>query len=580
MNQQQFRVLYREFLFRMVDLEVLSSQGDIKDLLGQFGGILVYFSSLVSLGAMFFDTRRMTPAAAVAAIWSIEHFLISTTMLVMGLFAVLSWDSTFPDRRDVLVLAPLPIRPRTVFLAKAAALGAALALTTAALNGLPGIVWGLLIFPPPHSGLLGPFRTLAAYWISALAGAAFLFCGVLAVQGMAGQLPRRWYLRVSAVLQIATFCLILGTYCLEPSLSTPQAFAASQNQHLLAWLPSYWFLGLFHALNGSATPGVPAAAWRAVLGLMAAGLLAGTAYLLAYFRTLRKIVEEPDIVPGAHGVWLPRFGKSPDTALVQFSIRTLLRSRQHRIILAFYLGIGFAILILLVHVGGGPAGHARAAAPAPPVTVPRMLASVLMLAFWVLGTRVAFSVPLEMRANWIFRVIPLGGPPACLKAGRRALLALSVAPLWVLSAAVYLWLWPWRPVLAHLLVLGLLGVVICEACLQNFRKIPFACSFLPGKSRVHMAVLGVWPLIAWSAMGVAYEWHALDHPADYAKIIAVLVAAASVARWNAARLAKSEEAAVVFEEAMPPTIQTLGLSFEASTPVNPPVAAGHGTGPG
>ncbi len=95
-----------------------------------------------------------------------------------------------------------------------------------------------------------------------------------------------------------------------------------------------------------------------------------------------------------------------------------------------------------------------------------------------------------------------------------------------------------------------------------------------------MAALGVWPLIAWSAMGVAYEWHALNHPADYAKIVAVLVAAAAVAHWNAARLAKSDEAAVVFEEAMPPMIQTLGLSFEASTPVDPPVAAGHGTGPG
>jgi hypothetical protein len=76
----------------------------------------------------------------------------------MGLFAVLSWDSTFLDRRDVLVLAPLPIRPRTIFLAKAAALGAALGLTTAALNSLPGITWGMMHFAPAHSGLLGGVR--------------------------------------------------------------------------------------------------------------------------------------------------------------------------------------------------------------------------------------------------------------------------------------------------------------------------------------------------------------------------------------------------------------------------------------
>ena len=47
--------------------------------------------------------------------WSGEHFLIETTMLVVGLFAVLSWDSTFPDKRDVMVLAPLPIRSKTLF---------------------------------------------------------------------------------------------------------------------------------------------------------------------------------------------------------------------------------------------------------------------------------------------------------------------------------------------------------------------------------------------------------------------------------------------------------------------------------
>jgi hypothetical protein len=37
----------------------------------------------------------------------VEHFFIATTMLAVGILAVLSWDSTLPDRRDVLVLAPL-----------------------------------------------------------------------------------------------------------------------------------------------------------------------------------------------------------------------------------------------------------------------------------------------------------------------------------------------------------------------------------------------------------------------------------------------------------------------------------------
>jgi hypothetical protein len=59
-------------------------------------------------------------------------------MLVVGLFAVLSWDSTFPDRRDVLVLAPLPVRARTLFLAKVAAAATALGLTVVFLHSAVG----------------------------------------------------------------------------------------------------------------------------------------------------------------------------------------------------------------------------------------------------------------------------------------------------------------------------------------------------------------------------------------------------------------------------------------------------------
>jgi hypothetical protein len=36
MKNRQFRVLYREFLFRIVDLELLAQQGDITKLLAQF----------------------------------------------------------------------------------------------------------------------------------------------------------------------------------------------------------------------------------------------------------------------------------------------------------------------------------------------------------------------------------------------------------------------------------------------------------------------------------------------------------------------------------------------------------------
>ena len=42
-ERRQFRVLYRDFLFRMVDLELLSAGGKIGNLLGQFAAMLTAF---------------------------------------------------------------------------------------------------------------------------------------------------------------------------------------------------------------------------------------------------------------------------------------------------------------------------------------------------------------------------------------------------------------------------------------------------------------------------------------------------------------------------------------------------------
>jgi len=129
-----------------------------------------------------------------------EHFLIATTMLIVGVFAVLSWDSTFPDRRDVLVIAPLPVRMSTLFLAKIAAMATALSLSIAALHSFAGLVWPF-VFAAPNGGMLGLIRAFAAYWITVLSAGAFIFCALLLLQGLTALLPRQLFLRMSGILQ-------------------------------------------------------------------------------------------------------------------------------------------------------------------------------------------------------------------------------------------------------------------------------------------------------------------------------------------------------------------------------------------
>src|ERR1700681_2307967 len=202
----QFRTLYRVFLLRVVDLELLSADGDPTKLIGQFATIFVTISS-------FFTLPALLPLLGTASFpgtegWTFEHFFIETAMTCAGLVAVLNWEAAFPDKRDLLVLAPLPVRKSTLFLAKIAALFAAPALAVAALNSFSGVAWPFL-FRSGSGGFLGVLRVWPAYWITVFVAGGFLVLAILTLQGLAANLlPRQLFLRFSAVLQAAVMSVL------------------------------------------------------------------------------------------------------------------------------------------------------------------------------------------------------------------------------------------------------------------------------------------------------------------------------------------------------------------------------------
>ena len=158
-ERRQFRILYRDFLSRMVDIEVLSARGDIQKLLAQFGALLAALSFVLSVIMVPRYVGSTLPAAQLRiAAWGDEEFLIGITIAVVGLFAVIAWNAVLPDRRDSLVLGPLPVRLRTIFLAKVAAVATALGVSIGAVNVFTGLTvpfiaisggaWG---FPQIHS---------------------------------------------------------------------------------------------------------------------------------------------------------------------------------------------------------------------------------------------------------------------------------------------------------------------------------------------------------------------------------------------------------------------------------------------
>lgn len=575
---RQFRVLRRQFLFRVVELDVLSSSalGDSTRLLGRFAALLIFLSLSFTLGLLGLNGADLTPGASLALTLYMEHFLVATTMLMVAIFAVLSWDSSFPDRRDVLLLAPLPVRARTVFLAKVSATAAALALVVVLLNCATGLGWPLafaLLAPAKNSLLLGLARWFAAYWFTMFAAAFFVYCSVLAVEGLAVQLlPRRIFLRVSGALQIAAFGLFVCAYFLEPAVDGMRTLVAPVNHRFLLYVPTYWFLGLFDQLNGSVHPALAPLARRAWTGLAVATLAAGAMYAMSHMRTMRQIVEEPDITSGPRGLrWSPRFGSQLQTAIGQFTVRSLARSRQHRLIWAFYLGTGLGCTIFLYRIWEATSRVSGIVANNlwQETSAPLLAASILMMVLAAVGLRVVFAFPLEPRANWIFRIVGIDAEASILSARRRALVLLGIVPTWTVSAVVCLQLSPCRQAAAHLIVLALLGTTLADLALYGFRKIPFTCSYLPGKSPVHLIFLAAVGLMWLVAESVGWEQKALRETRWTIAMLVLLGAIAAGVRRRSLVVGRLDERGLQFEEEADPAVLELGLFRDGAVTGSP-----------
>jgi hypothetical protein len=551
--RSQFEVLFRVFLLRVIDLEALSTDGSAVKLLGQFGAVFAGISFLFVLPLIL-----TSGALAEADVWTMAHLLIATTFTAVGLATILAWDSLVPERRDVLILGPLPVRTRTLFFAKLAAVGALPALVIGSLNVFTGLSWPFLF--ATHAGVLAAIRSLGAYWIAVTLAGAFAAFLVIALQGITMQLlPRQVYLRLSAPLQALAFCAITGLYFLEPSLESRQALTAPENQALLHWLPAYWFLGLFQRLNGSAFGAFASLAHLAWMALWLVGALAVGALFAAYVRTLPRLIEQPDILPSRRRmlIW-PRKVKSVRLAIVIFALRTLQRSRQHRMIVSFYLGVGGAAALAYARVGGGGAGmwQGLRASDAREVA---MSTTIVLMCIAVAAIRVSFSLPVKLQANWIFRMAQLRDMSEYLAASRVVLSLLGVMPIVFCSGAVLFALWPFPPAAIHSVALMLLGGGLAEWSLAGFRKLPFTCSYLPGRANSHMTFwLAVLFLIP-----IANELAHLEARMLATTVGSIFLIAIPGLVWAAARVRNRTHATggmqLMFEEQLPPEVFSLKL---------------------
>jgi hypothetical protein len=568
-ERRQFRALVRLFAYRFFDTDILSVRGDLSSLLSQFAALLAALSLVLALATSPKYAglyQHLTADQLYAAAWADQEFLISTSMAIIGVFSLILWDALFPDRRDCMILGPMPVRIRDVFAAKLAALGAALGLAAVAANCFTGLVCPFLIVPGA-SGIVDAARDFAAFWLVIALASLFVFLLLLAVQGVALHLlPHDLYQRWSSLIQTAAFFAVLTLYFLAPPLASPHSLAAPENRLWYALVPSYWFFGLFQVLTGSSNAAVHALARRAVGGVGLSALVAATTYTLACARQMRRAVEQSGISPSRR-VLMPWRGiarvlahGAPERGILVFIGRTLARSRQHRLLLAVYAGMGMAyvfsqVAYVLYHFQatryGAVEGRAETALGLP----------LILLFFLIIGLRVSFSIPMELRANWLFRLTDASSRDAYLGATRKTLVLMALAPVVAIATPIYLTVWPWPRALGHTAFLAVFGLLIIELALTGFAKVPFTCSYLPGKANLKIMFGVYWGLlIIVSEIVTDVEQRALRQISGYAWLMGITLAAWLLAalrgRWARARIP-----ALSFEEQPEPALVGLGLAW-------------------
>ena len=108
-------------------------------------------------------------------------------------------------------------------------------------------------------------------------------------------------------------------------------------------------------------------------------------------------------------------------------------------------------------------------------------------------------------------------------------------------------------------------MLLGDLALRGFWKLPFTCSYLPGKSQVHMVFLGAVGLMWGVMLGVKWERQALQEPHRMAAMLLLFGVAAICGRW-----VRPDEEELRFEEEATPAVLELGLHRDGVMPIGPP----------
>jgi hypothetical protein len=556
-------LLTRHFFHALFDFGVFTQEGADSFVRVVFGlislliclGLLLVRMYAKKYGALF---HAVSGEPYLQAVLADSTLTIALPMWTIAVVTVLVSQSLFPDETDFRVLMPLPIGRGVVFGAKLLALARfAGVFTLTAHLALSPLV--MLISGGPWSASPRSLGVLV-YWVVSVPASAFAVLAVVAINGLLIVcLPRHRVHAIIAAMRSAMLGALVLALSLVLALPT-QSLRLAGHSRLMFLAPPAWFLGVDRVMLGYYDPYFVQLAQAAAIAFVSAAVIAFGSYAILYRRFDRVMLHSFGASKRRPRRWPP--AASPARAAVRdFTAATLRRSSLHQGVIVSLSACGLALAINSLLRNGLAAwlrGHA----------VPRR--DLLEAVAWIplpliillgLAARSSMALPIEPKANWIFRMTERDTIRGDQLHTAERLLTLFAALIPVALTLPVQWMVAGPRALLASALTGVFGLLCVETLLRDWRRIPFTCSYMPGKYSVAQSTLAVILLyLSAGSIGSLMELGALRQPSPVPDVVVVAVLSVVVVWLRRRRLAKWREAPLVFDDELPTDVQVFRLS--------------------
>ena len=254
----------------------------------------------------------------------------------------------------------------------------------------------------------------------------------------------------------------------------------------LDYFPPFWFTDLYETLLGHPHLPVHGQFVRAIIGLavmifgfiIAMKLSYGRAIRTGVFKRKSRQQEGMRLLESVFNTILLR--NTIQRAVFHFFRKTLKSSIFHKMRLASYIAGGLAFVPFLITL--------KAVKKGPLLNVNMTMLSIpLILSFaLLLGLRTVINVPVALEANWVLRLTEKSNILPYFSGFRKALVMLYLVPLFILLFGIYAVIWDPYTSFLHCLYGLSISVLTMEIFFIRSLKIPFTCSYLPGKEKLQL----------------------------------------------------------------------------------------------